>query len=336
MEIPDLVQQELGDEEIRGGVNLGDEDAACFTPTRTLVYRSEGLLSDEKVASYPHDFERLTVSEGRRKTKFSLIYTSEKLELSVPGSRGDAVLERLLEGKLTVSGGIDADETIAGVFRFSELTLVVTDRQLLKHIGNVTWDADYEAFSFDDVTGLEFEEGSVATAVVLSFNDRPERIKAPSEQAPMVRKTLEEALLAYHEVGSLADLNAEVGSDPEESTGDPSNGLGLESGIDPLVSNDEESDDDAERDAANASTQTATASTSGQGPTAGATSGTESSDSAGLDTESVDPDTATDPDIADLEAQVAELTAAVEAQNEQLEKQERTIKQLIKELRQGR
>ncbi|MEF8829216.1 MAG: hypothetical protein V5A49_09280, partial [Haloarcula sp.] len=78
------------------------------------------------------------------------------------------------------------------------------------------------------------------------------------------------------------------------------------------------------------------ASTSGQGPTAGATTGTESSDSAGLDTDSVDPDTATDPDIADLESQVAELTAAVEAQNEQLQKQERTIKQLIKELRQGR
>ncbi|MDT3436363.1 hypothetical protein [Haloarcula sp. 1CSR25-25] len=336
MEIPDLVQQELGDEEIRGGVNLGDEDAACFTPTRTLVYRGEGLLSDEKVTSYPHDFGRLTVSEGRRKTKFSLIYTGEKLELSVPGSRGDAVLERLLEGKLTVSGGIAADESIAGVFRFSELTLVVTDRQLLKHIGNVTWDADHEAFSFDDVTGLEFEEGSVATTVVLSFNNRPERIKAPSEQAPMVRETLEQALFAYHEVSSLADLNAAVGADPEESADDAGNGLGLESGIDPLVSNDEEGDDGSTRGAASADTQAATASTSEQGPTAEATAGTESSDSAGIETESVEPDATGDSDIADLEAQVAELTAAVEAQNEQLQKQERTIKQLIKELRQGR
>ncbi|WP_336337099.1 DUF7115 domain-containing protein [Haloarcula brevis] len=329
MEIPDLVQQELGDEEIRGGVNLGDEDAACFTPTRTLVYRGEGLLSDEKVASYPHDFERLTVSEGRRKTKFSLVYTGEKLELSVPGSRGDAVLERLLEGKLTVSGGIDDDESISGVFRFSELTLVVTDRQLLKHIGNVTWDADYEAFSFDDVTGLEFEEGSVATAVVLSFNERPERIKAPSEQAPTVRKTLEETLFAYHEVGSLAELNAEVGADPEEGADDAGSGFGLESGIDPLVSNDSASD--AEAESANA--QAAAAPTGEQGTTAEATAETESSGSVGID---ADTDAAANADVADLEAQVAELTAAVEAQNEQLRKQERTIKQLIKELRQGR
>ena len=336
MEIPDLVQQELGDEEIRGGVNLGDEDAACFTPTRTLVYRGEGLLSDEKVASYPHDFERLTVSEGRRKTKFSLIYTSEKLELSVPGSRADAVLERLLEGKLTVSGGIAPDESLVGVFRFSELTLVVTDRQLLKHIGNVTWDADYEAFSFDDVTGLEFEEGSVATAVVLSFNERPERIKAPSEEAPMVRKALEEALFAYHEVDSLADLNAKVGADPDKSADEAGNGLGLESGIDPLVSNDEEGGDDSESESTSASTQAATASTNEQGPTTEAPTETRPSDTAGIDTGSVESDTTTDPDIAELEAQVAELTAAVEAQNEQLQRQERTIKQLIKELRQGR
>ncbi|KAA9398408.1 hypothetical protein Har1130_04265 [Haloarcula sp. CBA1130] len=336
MEIPDLVQQELGDEEIRGGVNLGDEDAACFTSTRTLVYRGEGLLSDEKVASYPHDFERLTVSEGRRKTKFSLVYTSEKLELSVPGSRGDAVLERLLEGKLTVSGGIAPDESLAGVFRFSELTLVVTDRQLLKHIGNVTWDADYEAFSFDDMTGLEFEEGSVATAVVPSFNERPERIKAPSEQAPMVRKTLEEALFAYHEVDSLADLNAKVGADPEKNADEAGNGLGLESGIDPLVSNDDEGGDDSERESASAGAQAATASTSDQRTTTEATTETQSGDTSRIDTEPVESDTAADSDIAELEAEVAELTAAVEAQNEQLQKQERTIKQLIKELRQGR
>lgn len=336
MEIPDLVRQELGDEEVRSGVNLGDEDAACFTPTRTLVYRGEGLLSDEKVESYPHDFERLTVSEGRRKTKFTLVYTSEKRELSVPGSRGDAVLKRLLEGKLTASGGIDADETLAGVFRFSELTLVVTDRQLLKHIGNVTWDADYEAFSFDDVTGLEFEEGSVATAVVLSFNDRPERIKAPSEEAPVLRKTIEGALFSYHEVDSLAELNAEVTADEtddgESGNGD-GDGLGLNTGIDPLVSDDaDESGDGPDR-------QATTAQTDRDGST-GATAETSSqnSDSLGVaaDAETETVEAASDGDIADLEAQVAELAAAVERQNEQLQQQERTIKQLIKELRQGR
>ncbi|MBX0325725.1 hypothetical protein EGH21_22160 [Halomicroarcula sp. F13] len=326
MEIPDLVRQELGDEEIQAGVNLGDEDAVCFTPTRTLVYRGEGLLSDEKVAAHPHDFERLTISEGRRKTKFTLYYTDEKRDFGVPNDRAGTVLERLLEGTLRVSNGIDADESVTGVFRFSELTLVVTDTQLLKHLGNVTWDADYEAYAFEDVTGLDFEEGSVATAIVLGVNDRPERIKAPAQQAPKVRKTLQEALFAFHDVSSLADLNAKVGTEPEGGS-DAGGGLGLESGIDPLVGDDDESSEEDRSE--QRPTQSAAAATQQQSSTADAEQTTESP---------VQQAAASDRggDIEALEQQIAELTAAVERQNERIERQEQTIKTLIKELRQGR
>lgn len=315
MDIPDLVRQELGDEEIQAGVTLGDEDAVCFTPTRTLVYRGEGLLSDEKVEAYPYDFERLTISEGRRKTKFTLVYTDEKRDFGVPGSRTGAVLERLVEGALRVSNAIGAEERVTGVFRFSELTLVITEKRLLKHLGSVTWDSDFEAYPFDAVTGLEFEKGSVATAIVLSVNDRPERIKAPSDQAPAVRKTLQEALFAFHEVSSLADLNAKVAGDPEEEP-EGSGGLGLESGIDPLVSDDEDGTEAAEASGAATPTETATPTTAAK-PTA-----EQSHDTGG--------------DIAALEQQVAELTAAVEQQNERIEAQEETIKKLISELQQGR
>ena len=312
MDIPDLVRQELGDEEIQAGVTLGDEDAVCFTPTRTLVYRGEGLLSDEKVEAYPYDFERLTTSDGRRKTKFTLVYTDGKREFGVPGSRADAVLERLLEGTLRSANTIDAEESVTGVFRFSELTLVVTEGRLLKHLGSVTWDSDFESYPFDAVTGLDFEKGSVATAIVLAVDDRPERIKAPSDQAPAVRKTLQEALFAFHEVSSLADLNAKVAADPEDEPDDGGGGLGLESGIDPLVSDDEPEDDGDEAP----TTESAATSSQTVAPS------TDSADGSG--------------DIAALEQQVAELTAAIEQQNERIEAQDETIKTLIEELRQGR
>jgi len=304
MDVPDLVQGELGDEELRAGVALGDEDAVCFTPTRALVYRGEGLLSDEKVESYPYDFERLTLSEGRRKTKFTLVYADDKREFGVPGGRAEAVLERLLEGVLRGGGAIDDEERVTGVFRFSELTLVVTEGRLLKQLGSVTWDGDFEAYPFEAVTGLHFEEGSVATAIVLAVDDRPERIKAPSEQAPTVRKTLQEALFAYHDVGSLAEFNAEVATEPDEEDDDR---LSLESGIDPLVS-----DDAAETSQRGQQSTTATSAPSGG-----------SAGDAG-------------DDIAALEQQVADLTAAIERQNERIEAQEQTIQTLIEELRQGR
>ncbi len=37
----------------------------------------------------------------------------------------------------------------------------------------VTWDEDFEEYRFDDVTDLQFEEGSVATSVVMTVNERP-------------------------------------------------------------------------------------------------------------------------------------------------------------------
>lgn len=242
MDVPDLVRQAVGDEDIRAGVNLGDEDAVVFTPTRALVYRGEGLLSDEDVSVYGFDFERLAVSEGRRKTKFTMTYVEGERAFTVPGKRTDDVLEMLIEGTLRVGEAIDADESVTGVFRFSEMTLVVTDGRMLKHIGEYTWDADYESFPYDDLTQVAFEEGSVATQVVLGVGNRSERIKAPNAEAGLVRKTLQQAIFSYHGVDSLEELNRKIAVEPEESAGatDATGGLGLDSGIDPLVSDDPE------------------------------------------------------------------------------------------------
>ena len=320
MEIPDLVRQELGDEDIQAGVNLGDEDTVCFTPTRTLVYRGEGLLSDEKVTSYPTDFERLKLSEARRKTKFTLFYPDQKLTLAVPGDRTDPVFEQLLEGSLRLAGVLDEGESIAGVFRFSELTLVVTDNRLLKHLGSVTWDADFEFHAFDDVTGLDFEKGSVATAIVLTVEGRPERIKAPAEQARTVRKTLQNALFTFHEVSSLEELNAKLGS--EKETQDATDGIGLEAGIDPLVGNDDAGED------AEADQQSGSSPDSNEAELALGAAGSSQSTARQTAT--------TDADLEALEDEIAALTEAVEQQSQRIDRQERTIQKLIEELRQGR
>ena len=236
MEIPSLVRNRLGDEDIETAVSLGDEDVVCFTQSRTLLYRGEGLLSDEGVEVFSHDVETLEVSEGRRKTKFVLGYVDGTDSFTVPGKRREAVLERLLDGVLTTAGVIEPTESIAGVFRFSELSLVVTEARLVKHVGTPVWDEDFEVYPFADVTGLSFEEGSVATQVVLAVGGRPERIKAPNDEARMVRETLQEALFAYHDVDSLEALNAAVGED-EDDEADRSGGddIGFSDGISPLV-----------------------------------------------------------------------------------------------------
>jgi hypothetical protein len=342
MELPDLVRESLGEEDVVAGLRLGDEDLIVFTATRTVIYRGEGLLSDEGLSSYPFDFERLQADWSRRKATFTMEYVDGEREFSVPKKRGDRVLERLIEGSLRVAEVIEHDEAVTGVFRFSELTLVVTAGRLLKHVGGYTWDGDFETFDYDELTKLGFEEGSVATQIVIgTVGGRTDRIKAPNQQAGVVRKAIQEAVFDYHEVTSLEELNRLI--EPDEAAGEDAGddaGLDLDAGIDPLVGSGED-DGGAERPAGTDGPQdqpgTAASGTgeAGRGASAGPTSDPEE----GVAALGSDPDLVAnepDGDLVAVTAQLEELTAAVERQNELLDRQQRTVQTLIEELRQGR
>lgn len=186
MSQPEIVQSVLGEEDVVTRVHLGGEDELFVTPTRTLVYRAEGLLSDESVDEFSHAAEQLSVKEGRRKAKISLDYGLDGSEtFSLSAKRLDDALQPIVEGVLSAAGVTDEDgERLVQAFRFSELTFVITDARVVRHIGSAVWDEDYEAYRFADVTDLEFESGSVATTVVLTVDGRQERFKIPNEQAP--------------------------------------------------------------------------------------------------------------------------------------------------------
>jgi hypothetical protein len=207
----------------------------------------------------------------------------------------------------------------------------------VKHVGTPIWDDDHEVFPYERVTGLEFEEGSVATQVVLSVDGRPQRIKAPADDAPKVRQALTGALFAYHGVDSLAELNETVRPEPDDAdTGSSQSGeFDLTDDISPLVG-DESAQSGADGDSG------------GDGQSAGtAESPTPATET--VDTVSTEPSSSTasvpEPadagrvDAAEFEAvqeQLAELTRVVEEQNELLSTQQETIQQLIEELRRGR
>ncbi|MFA9416788.1 hypothetical protein [Natrinema sp. HArc-T2] len=233
MSVPGIVTATLDGEEIAARVSLGGDDELFITPTRTIVYRSDGLLSDESADDYPHDADRLTLSDGRRKTKFVLEYALEgEQAFTVPSSVTDDVLHPVLAGVLSGNGITTPGETVVKTYRFSELTLIITSDRLVKHIGGAVWDGDYEEYHFDDVTKLAFEDGSVATQIVLTVGGRPERIKAPNEEANDLRERLKRALFEYHDVSSLEELNETVGEDDDEPSRDSAVDFG--SGVDPL------------------------------------------------------------------------------------------------------
>ncbi|APX96246.1 DUF7115 domain-containing protein [Natronorubrum daqingense] len=243
MSVPGIVQSTLDGEEIAARVSLGGEDELFVTPSKTLVYSSEGLLSDESTTEYSHDADRLTLAEGRRKTKFSLEYPLEGTkEFTIPTGKTGAVLHPVLAGVLNGNGITDAGETVVQTYRFSELTLIITSNRLVKHIGGAVWDDDYEEYHFSDVTNLSFEDGSVATQIVLTVGGRPQRIKAPNEKANDLRERLQRALFAYHDVGSLEELNERLGDDEAEQDRQSSS-VDFGESVEPLGANPPEPDE---------------------------------------------------------------------------------------------
>ncbi|AHG00014.1 hypothetical protein HALLA_15615 [Halostagnicola larsenii XH-48] len=397
MSVPGIVQSTLDGEEIVTRVSLGGDDELFITPTDSIIYRADGLLSDESVEEFPHDADRLTISEGRRKTRFTLEYALDGTrDFTIPSGSTDTVLTPLVAGVLNGNGISDPDEAVIQTYRFSELTLIVTSDRLVKHIGEAVWDEDFEQYHFDDVTNLSFEDGSVATQIVLEVDGRPKRIKAPNDEAADLRERLERALFAYHGVDTLAQLNNAVGREQEpEPSEDPVTAFG--EGVDPLDANPptpEELDRQSTEQQATESNENAASSVDSNmepdqdaaseavvdqeseprqvDPLAAHSSQDESSKRSSTEStdESAVPET-TEPDVTadgqtegsiediddgspspsfgesgftaatagtdpELLERLDDLEETVEKQTVLLEEQQRTIEQLITELRQGR
>jgi hypothetical protein len=209
MSLPETVQSSLDGESVAASVGLGGEDRLLVTPTRTLVYRAEGLLSDETVEEYPHGAEHVGVEEGRRKSTVTLDYGLDgERAFTVPTKTLDSVLHPVLAGVLNAAGITDPGETIKQTFRFSELTIVVTSERLVRHIGEAVWDEEYDQYHYDEVTDLDFEEGSVATSVVMTVTGRQERFKAPNDSARALRESLVSAVCTHHGVDDIDALRA--------------------------------------------------------------------------------------------------------------------------------
>jgi hypothetical protein len=319
MELPEAVRSVVGDESVAARVSLGGEDLLLVTPTRTVVYRAEGLLSDESVREYGHDVERIAVETKRRKAKVRLDYgTGGEQSLSLPTSRVDDALHPILAGVLNAAGVTDPGETVKRTFRFSELTVVVTSARLVKHVGGAVWDAGHEEFPYDDVTDLRFEEGSHGTAVVLRMGDRQERFKAPNDSARELREALVAALLDHTGHDSLEAFRAARAGDGEGDEAEAGEGMAVE-GLSPLGSDSSESTDDGQ-----SGTGDAVAGVDVVG--GGGESVTESGAGASVETDT----------NADVAAELAALREQVERQGERIDAQRELIDQLIEELRRGR
>ncbi|ATW87156.1 PH (Pleckstrin Homology) domain-containing protein [Halohasta litchfieldiae] len=258
MSLPELLESALDGEPSVAQVQLGGEDVLVVTPSRTVVYRADGLLSDESIESYPHDAERLDLSVGRRKAKLSLDYGLDGSEtLGFPAKRVEKVLHPILAGVISAAGITEAGETVHKTFRFSDLTLIVTSKRVIKHIGSAVWDTDFEAFEYSGLTDVDFEEGSVATSIVLTHNGRQNRFKTPNDDARAVREAIVEAVCEFHGVTSIDELRRAMAGQGEGDA-EPVDRLDFGDGPDPLSAEPGELEDTPTNSTQTAATDTTT------------------------------------------------------------------------------
>lgn len=321
MDVPDLVTDALDGQSVLASVGIGGDDGVFVTPGRTLVYRGDGLLSDESVETYDHGFDRLELSDGRRRSSFTLHYYDREESFAVGSNHTQDVLRVVLAAHLRATDALATDEQVRGVFRFNELTLVVGTERLLKHVGGAVWSADYDAHPYADLTRLAFEEGGHAMQVIIAIEGRPERIKVPNDRASEVRRTVEEAVLDFHGADSVDTLNETLA--PEEEPEEAAEPDYADSGIDSLI-------DDGSGGSGPADDRFETETSTEPAGRDGAGGGDVGADSSG-----VEDGFAADSDREVL-ARLDELEAAVEAQTELIERQQETIEQLVDELRRGR
>lgn len=295
MDVPAAVASTLGDESVAARVPLRGDDALFVTPTRTLVYHADGLLSNESVEEFGHDAERVTVDDGRRKATVTLDYGLDgERSFAVPSGRVDDVLHPVLAGVLNAADVTDSGESVARTYHFSELTLVVTDRRLVRHVGAAVWNTDHDEIAYADVIDIDAEEGNVASQLVLETTGRTRRIKVPNEQFRDVRETVENALYEARGVPSYAAFRDLVAEEVEDAADDESDAIDAsaafeEAGIDAIGGSSAGETDGSEaddRDAADADASTVAADASADAVTdarlsdVGATDATTDADGA--------------------------------------------------------
>jgi hypothetical protein len=341
--LPELLSEAVGDTTVVDTVDIGGGDAVAVTHRTTHVYRSDGLLSDESVETFDHDIDRLSVRSKRRKSEIRTENIDSEAGFTVPSKVADRIVEAMLEGILRTSEVIGTDEEVIAQFRFSELTFVVTEQRLLEHVGGAVWDGDFEAVEHADLTGLDFEKGSVATQVVIETDQRRRRVKVPNEHAGGVRRAIQDAVFGFYGVSSLEELQTDFAEAAEARTESRDGAIGADHADSDRRSVDESTATASDPDSGESTEEFVSADwTSPADQDAGSAWDTAISEGGSVPSAAPDPaDDASagrsaDPDVEALAEQVESLSEQVEHQTELIESQFELIEQLVDELRRGR
>jgi hypothetical protein len=201
MDVPDAIEEHLGDERATTCVHAGGDDRVYVTPTRTLLYRSGGWLSSASVEEFPHATECFDISTGRRQATFAFADGGRTEGFTVPEERVETLFGPVFAGMLRAAGVVAPDESLVETYREGDRTVVVTDARVLARTGEALWKHDgYDDHHLAPVTDVRVESG----AVRIDTGGRSRRIETPGRTREIAR-TIESVVADDRRTGRSAD-----------------------------------------------------------------------------------------------------------------------------------
>ena len=208
----------VDEDELINQIELDDHRTLFVAPSRIIVYRESSLLAEESVDTYSTDVERLLLDEGKKQVTVTFEYADEDdHELQLPPETMANALKALLASVVRTNGVVDEDESIRELFRFNEMTVILTDRRVIQHLGTSLWADAHNSIEYEDIRDIRTEEGTISTGVIIETTESAERLKIPQDAADRFVELLDQSVCEFHDVASLGVLRG----DPNAGEPDP-------------------------------------------------------------------------------------------------------------------
>ena len=188
MDIPSLLSDSIKEgEKIVSRVLIASGTHMITTTERVFIHREEGIINNEIFEEYSLGVDQISVFSDRRKARIVLNYGLEGTrEFSVYAKYYDRIVDPLVRGVLKATRVVQSGELIRHVYRYGQLTIVLTDKQFLKHIGVALWSRDYESYQYEDIARIDIEKGGVSAEILIEHKGRMHRIKTDKERARLI------------------------------------------------------------------------------------------------------------------------------------------------------
>ena len=199
MDIPSLLSDSIGeDEKIVSRVLVASGTHMITTTKRVFIHREEGIINSEIFEEYSLNADQISIFSDKRKARIVLNYGLEGTrEFSLNAKYYDRIVDPLVRGVLKATEVVEPGELIRHVYRYGQLTIVLTDRQFLKHIGVALWSRDYESFNYEDMGRIDIEKGGVSAEILIEYKGRMQRIKTDKERARLICVQARNGLALY-------------------------------------------------------------------------------------------------------------------------------------------